>query len=131
MSDIVLVHGLWNRGWMMARMAKRLRTRGHHVRVFSYPTRADNLDGHADQLHNFVREQESAKSHLVGHSMGGLVSYIALNELAESKRSSFSTLITISTPWQGHAAAASGVKGDGGTGLCQGIDEIIHESLGA
>ena len=73
MSDIVLVHGLWNRGWMMARMAKRLRTRGHHVRVFSYPTRADNLDGHADQLHNFVREQETAECHLVGHSMGGLV----------------------------------------------------------
>jgi len=72
-SEIVLVHGLWNRGWMMARMAKRLRTRGHHVRVFSYPTRADNLDGHADHLHNFVREQETAKSHLVGHSMGGLV----------------------------------------------------------
>ena len=73
MSDIVLVHGLWNRGWMMARMAKRLRTRGHHVRVFSYPTRADNLDGHADQLHSFVREQETAECHLVGHSMGGLV----------------------------------------------------------
>ena len=73
MSDIVLVHGLWNRGWMMARMAKRLRTRGHHVRVFSYPSRADNLDGHADQLHNFVRAEVTADCHLVGHSMGGLV----------------------------------------------------------
>ena len=73
MSDIVLVHGLWNRGWMMARMAKRLRTRGHHVRVFSYPTRADNLDGHADQLHKFVRAEGTADCHLVGHSMGGLV----------------------------------------------------------
>ena len=73
MSEIVLVHGLWNRGWMMARMAKRLRTRGHHVRVFSYPTRADNLDGHADQLHNFVRAEVTSDCHLVGHSMGGLV----------------------------------------------------------
>jgi len=58
---------------MMARMAKRLRTRGHHVRVFSYPTRSDNLDGHADQLHKFVSAQETEECHLVGHSMGGLV----------------------------------------------------------
>lgn len=73
MSDIVLVHGLWNRGWMMARMAKRLQASGHHVRIFSYPTRADNLNGHADQLHYFVRAGETAGCHLVGHSMGGLV----------------------------------------------------------
>jgi pimeloyl-ACP methyl ester carboxylesterase len=72
-SEIVLVHGLWNRGWMMARMAKRLRDRGHHVRVFSYPTRSSDLDGHADQLHAFVGEQDMPECHLVGHSMGGLV----------------------------------------------------------
>lgn len=73
MADIVLVHGLWNRGWMMARMAKRLRARGHDVRVFSYPTRSDTLDGHADQLRKFIREKESGECHLAGHSMGGLV----------------------------------------------------------
>lgn len=73
MADIVLVHGLWNRGWMMARMAKRLRARDHQVRVFSYPTRSDTLDGHADQLRKFIREEEAGECHLAGHSMGGLV----------------------------------------------------------
>jgi pimeloyl-ACP methyl ester carboxylesterase len=73
LADIVLVHGLWNRGWMMAAMAKRLRARGHPVRVFSYPTRADNLDGHADDLHRFLLENGGEELHLVGHSMGGLV----------------------------------------------------------
>lgn len=73
MSDIVLVHGLWNRGWMMAILAKRLRARGHNVKVFSYPTRADNLDGHADELHSFLLEHKAEEIHLVGHSMGGLV----------------------------------------------------------
>jgi len=72
-SDIVLVHGLWNRGWMMAMLARRLRARGHKVRVFSYPTRADNLDGHADELHSFLLKNETEELHLVGHSMGGLV----------------------------------------------------------
>jgi pimeloyl-ACP methyl ester carboxylesterase len=72
-ADIALVHGLWNRGWMMASMAKRLRSRGHGVRVFSYPTRASDLDGHADDLYRFLLEHETEELQLVGHSMGGLV----------------------------------------------------------
>lgn len=73
MADIALVHGLWNRGWMMASLAKRLRARGHHVRVFSYPTRSACLDDHADGLHEFLHRHETEELHLVGHSMGGLV----------------------------------------------------------
>ncbi len=78
MAKIMLVHGLWNRGWSMAAMAKRLRARGHEVLVFSYPTRNDTLDGHADALHEFIfdsRQDEAGQRplHLVGHSMGGLV----------------------------------------------------------
>lgn len=73
MVDIVLVHGLWNRGWMMAMLARRLRARGHRVRVFSYPTRTANLDGHADELHSFLLQNTAEELHLVGHSMGGLV----------------------------------------------------------
>jgi pimeloyl-ACP methyl ester carboxylesterase len=72
-AEIVLVHGLWNRGWSMAAMAKRLRAQGRQVRVFSYPTRKDCLDGHADNLHAFIGEKTPEELHLVGHSMGGLV----------------------------------------------------------
>ena len=73
MSEIVLVHGLWNRGWCMTVMAQRLRTRGHKVVVFSYPTRNNSLQGHADDLHKFLVENRSDESHIVGHSLGGLV----------------------------------------------------------
>lgn len=78
MADIVLVHGLWNRGWSMAALARRLRLRGYTVLVFSYPTRNDSLDGHADELHKFISENRINRSglndlHLVGHSLGGLV----------------------------------------------------------
>lgn len=78
-TAIVLVHGLWNRGWSMSAMAKRLRSRGHHVLVFSYPTRSDCLDGHADELHAFLNENRADELHLVGHSMGGLVILNLLN----------------------------------------------------
>jgi pimeloyl-ACP methyl ester carboxylesterase len=72
-STIVLVHGLWNRGWTMMAMAKRLKARGHNVAVYSYPTRDNCLDGHANGLHAFVNRIKAEEVHLVGHSMGGLV----------------------------------------------------------
>lgn len=78
MADILLVHGLWNRGWSMAALARRLRSLGNSVLVFSYPTRNDSLDGHADALHAFINENRvnrpgSGSLHMVGHSLGGLV----------------------------------------------------------
>lgn len=78
-SRIVLVHGLWNRGWYMTIMARRLRSKGHAVEVFSYPTRSNCLDAHADALHEFLGDMEAEQLHLVGHSMGGLVILNLLN----------------------------------------------------
>ncbi len=47
---------------------------------------------------------------IVAHSMGGLVARAAIGELArDSAFPPVSTLITIATPWQGHAAAQLGV----------------------
>lgn len=73
MAKVLLIHGLWNRGWSMAAMAKRLRARGHMVMVFSYPTRSNGLNGHADELHRFIIKAAPDELNLVGHSMGGLV----------------------------------------------------------
>jgi len=78
-ATIVLVHGLWNRGWTMMAMAKRLKARGHNVAMYSYPTRSDNLDGHANGLRAFLGKIRSEEVHLVGHSMGGLVILNMLN----------------------------------------------------
>ena len=101
MSDVVLVHGLWNRGWMMTTMAKRLRALGHHVRVFSYPTRAADLDGHADALHAFVHNGPPREGvHFVGHSMGGLV---ILNMLSRYDDLPPGRVVLMGTPVKGSA----------------------------
>ncbi len=100
MADLVLVHGLWNRGWMMASLAKRLRARGHHVSVFSYPTRAADLDGHADALHDFIRPDRTETLNLVGHSMGGLV---ILNMLSRYTDLPPGRVVLMGTPVKGSA----------------------------
>jgi len=100
-TDVVLVHGLWNRGWMMAPMARRLRVFGHDVRVFSYPTRAADLDGHADALHAFVRAGAAGPQvHYVGHSMGGLV---ILDLLSRYDDLPPGRVVLMGTPVQGSA----------------------------
>ena len=60
-ASIILVHGLWNRGWSMAAMAKRLRAKGHEVMVFSYSTRNDSISGHASGLREFVDKIQRKK----------------------------------------------------------------------
>jgi len=100
--NIALVHGLWNRGWSMAAMAKRLRKRGHHVVVFSYPTRGDSLAGHADELHAFLVGQDLDELHLVGHSMGGLV---ILNMLNRYENLPPGRVVLMGAPVKGSATA--------------------------
>jgi pimeloyl-ACP methyl ester carboxylesterase len=107
MADMVLVHGLWNRGWMMASMAKRLRARGHRVGVFSYPTRAADLDGHADALHDFLEKDKVQELHLVGHSMGGLV---ILNMLSRYDDLPPGRVVLMGTPVQGSAVVRKMAK---------------------
>ena len=98
MAKVLLVHGLWNRGWSMAAMAKRLRARGHVVMIFSYPTRSNGLNGHADELHRFVSKAAPGELHLVGHSMGGLV---ILNMLSRYDDLPAGRVVLMGTPVRG------------------------------
>ena len=50
------------------------------------------------------------KMTIVAHSMGGLTSKKYLNLLSDENNELVDTFISISTPWNGHAAANSGLK---------------------
>jgi pimeloyl-ACP methyl ester carboxylesterase len=86
----------------MAAMARRLRTRGHNVVVFSYPTRSDCLDGHANALHTLLSENTAEELHLVGHSMGGLV---ILNLLSRFDDLPPGRVVLMGTPVKGSSIA--------------------------
>ena len=73
MAEVVLVHGLWHRGWSMALLKRRLRRRGLEVRTFSHPTLAQDPAVSARALAEFCRQSGVGPQHLLGHSLGGLL----------------------------------------------------------
>ena len=78
-TAVVLVHGLWMRGVAMALLAARLRRRGFRTLTPSYPSIRRNLDDNADRLADAVAAfGRGSRSHLVGHSLGGLLILLML-----------------------------------------------------
>jgi len=72
-ETIVLVHGLWMRGWVMAWLGWRLRRCGYQTVAFSYPSVRGTLTQNALRLSRFVAELDAPRIHFMGHSLGGLV----------------------------------------------------------
>lgn len=70
---VVLVHGLWLRGWLMMLMARRLRAAGFDAQCFSYHTVGADLHANAAALQRFLATVSNRTVHLVGHSLGNIV----------------------------------------------------------
>lgn len=72
-EPIVLVHGLWVAGWVLAILAARLRRCGYDTWIFSYPSTGASLSANAAALARFAESLAVPRVHFIGHSMGGLV----------------------------------------------------------
>lgn len=73
---VVLVHGIWNAKSWLTPLARRLRHEGFEVEVFGYPS---ILGGPEPAITALIqRLQGGPPTHLVGHSLGGLIGLEAL-----------------------------------------------------
>ncbi len=70
---VVLVHGIYMRGWVMAFMARRLRRMGFETHCFSYPSLSWTPARNAGLLADYLRRFDTSGVHLVAHSLGGVV----------------------------------------------------------
>ena len=77
---VVLVHGLWMKGWVLALQKRRFAARGYHAYLFSYPTMKASLAQNADRLAAFIASLPVPHIHLIGHSLGGLLILEALKK---------------------------------------------------
>lgn len=72
-ATIIFVHGAIVNGWEMAPLRHRLRQYGYHVRQFHYHSMTKGMDENVDMLRKFIRETEGDVLHVIGHSMGGVL----------------------------------------------------------
>jgi pimeloyl-ACP methyl ester carboxylesterase len=70
-----------------------------------------SANGLVSAILRLKQQYQFPKLAIVGHSMGGIVTYGAIQRVVEQAGSNFiSTYVSISVPWGGHEAAAKGVQ---------------------
>lgn len=97
---VLLLHGIWMRGFMMARIAQRLAGQGYAVDVVDYPSLSKGADACADELRARIDADASEVVHVVGHSLGGLVALLATQDSPRAGRT-----VCLGSPLTGSSAA--------------------------
>jgi pimeloyl-ACP methyl ester carboxylesterase len=111
---ILFVHGINDSPARFSYLMEHLDRRRFQPWVYSYSSN-EHLASVADDLYETVREMRQTYRFrslaVVGHSMGGLVSrgFILRNERS-APSGEIPLFVSISTPWDGHAGAARGVR---------------------
>jgi triacylglycerol lipase len=106
LAPVVLVHGIHCNTGSMERMARALRAAGRETHVIQlHPADGSvGIEVLAQQLADFIDQQLGRRRfHLIGYSMGGLVSRYYLQRLGGMKTAL--NCITLSTPHRGTVLA--------------------------
>ena len=107
-TPILLVHGWGTSGHSLAFIHFLLKQRGwKNIYCFSHTpllTPADKLAGEvARKIEEVVRETGAEKIHIIGHSMGGILTRYAIKHLEVGKH--IDTVITLGSPHMGSRVA--------------------------
>jgi pimeloyl-ACP methyl ester carboxylesterase len=106
---VLFVHGMNGTPANFGYLVEHLDRSRFQAWVYSYPSGA-HLDAIADHLDHTIRQLQSRQHFgsmaIVAHSMGGLVARgFILRHTRTAPADAIPLLVTISTPWEGHAAA--------------------------
>ena len=102
-KKVVLLHGVWSHGAALMLLKRHLHKEyGFDVRIFNYRSLQRTLDENADALAGFILENEFSDSHLVGHSLGGI---ILLRMLANGSAPVGGRVVCMGSPLRGSRAA--------------------------
>lgn len=113
-KPLLLVHGAGGSAQDFRQLIENLDDEYWQYWVYIYPS-GIRLQSAAEALARIVKglheNYQTAPVSVVAHSMGGLVTRAALQQLRDIDSDAvIDRLVTISTPWQGHPAARYGVE---------------------
>jgi alpha-beta hydrolase superfamily lysophospholipase len=125
--NVLLVHGLWFHARWLALLAKRFEGAGFHVETFSYRTTRDPFTDSAARLAAHCARLGAGGTHLVGHSLGGL---LILKMLSDGGWNAPGRALFLGTPLQGSAVARRTASWLGATRLIGAAARPLQEAQG-
>jgi len=98
---VLLLHGLWMRGFAMAMLHRRLREEGFLVHQFEYMSVAAPPEQAIARLRKRIRALAPGPVHVVGHSLGGVLALLACrdDDLPDGR------IVCLGSPLNGSGAA--------------------------
>ena len=103
-NTVICIHGIWSHSVSMYLIKRRLEKEyGMNVLLFNYPSVRGTLDENADLLSRFIEKEGLDATHIIGHSLGGV---IALRMLANDANAVPGRIVCVGSPLTGSRAAA-------------------------
>jgi hypothetical protein len=129
MTDhVILLHGLWMRGFALLLLHRRMMEAGFRVHRFDYMSVAASQPRILNSLQAQIHElgQDAHRVHLVGHSLGGLLALRACVDVALPP----GRVVCLGSPLKGSAAARRFAgMGRGGEVLLGHNRELLENGL--
>ena len=123
-ARVILLHGLWMRGFAMALLRHRLHEDGYDVETFDYLSVAAPLDRAVQRLRERMLAGEGT-THLVGHSLGGVLALLAARDESVPARG---RIVCLGSPLRG-SAAAQHLTDHGGAWLLGHSRDLLEHGL--
>ncbi|MDJ0919052.1 MAG: alpha/beta hydrolase [Woeseiaceae bacterium] len=102
-DSVICVHGFWSHGNGMVLIKRHfVNEYGWNAMTFSYPSVKGSLDENADLLAKFIEDEGLERCHIVGHSLGGV---LTLRMLSRSNSSFAGRVVCLGSPLSGSRAA--------------------------
>lgn len=112
---VILVHGIGGTPRIWEPLIASLDKKHYQPWIFSYPSGLpieDSAKALANLTHRLQGHHHFKKTHVVAHSMGGLVARRAVQMIRNEKGANYiASLTTISTPWNGVSSTVLGTLG--------------------
>src|SRR5262249_27190699 len=129
MSDhdhVILLHGLWMRGFTLIALRNRLERAGYSVELFDYASVFRDPEVSIGKLLQRARDAAPSRVHFVGHSLGGL---IALQALQQEPGLTRGRVVCLGSPLRGSAAARGIARLPGGAFVVGKSLDILRDGI--
>jgi pimeloyl-ACP methyl ester carboxylesterase len=126
-EHIILLHGLWMRGFALGLLHRRMADAGFAVDRFDYMSVVSSQERIVERLHRRMQRFAPGPVHLVGHSLGGLLALEACREAAGLPPG---RIVCLGSPLKGSAAARGFAGfGQGGEALLGHNRDLLEHGM--